>query len=59
MNGALQTSNGKNDIPGFLKELPGDHESIIKFIRNNINPFAGTCVMREQGGIHLYGQLIF
>lgn len=30
----------KNDSPGFLKELLEDHESIIEFIRGNINPFA-------------------
>lgn len=30
----------KNDSAGFLKELLEDHESIIEFIRSNINPFA-------------------
>lgn len=30
----------KNDSQGFLKELLEDHESIIEFIRSNINPFA-------------------
>lgn len=30
----------KNDSEGFLKELLEDHESIIEFIRGNINPFA-------------------
>ena len=30
----------KNDSAGFIKELLQDHESIITFIRGNINPFA-------------------
>jgi len=30
----------KNDSPGYLKELLEDHESIIAFIRGNINPIA-------------------
>jgi len=29
----------KNDSLGFLKELLEDHESIIEFIRGNIDPF--------------------
>lgn len=29
-----------NDSPGFIKELLEDHESIIEFIRGNINTFA-------------------
>jgi len=31
---------GKNDSMGFLKELLEDHESIIEFIRGNIEPFS-------------------
>ena len=30
----------KNDSQGFLKELLADHESIIEFIRGNINSIA-------------------
>jgi starvation-inducible DNA-binding protein len=30
----------KNDSATFIKELLADHEAIIKFIRENINPFA-------------------
>ncbi len=30
----------KNDSQGFIKELLADHEGIIIFIRENINPFA-------------------
>jgi len=37
-----EQSDRKNDSPGFLKELLEDHESIIEFIRSNINPFADT-----------------
>ena len=33
-------SEAKNDSRGFIKELPADHETIIEFIRGNINPFA-------------------
>ncbi|HWD88575.1 MAG TPA: DNA starvation/stationary phase protection protein [Mucilaginibacter sp.] len=29
-----------NDSMGFIRELLEDHESIIEFIRGNINPFA-------------------
>jgi starvation-inducible DNA-binding protein len=29
-----------NDSMGFIRELLADHESIIEFIRGNINPFA-------------------
>ena len=29
-----------NDSLGFIRELVEDHESIIEFIRGNINPFA-------------------
>jgi starvation-inducible DNA-binding protein len=35
-----EKSDGKNDSMGFLKELLEDHESIIEFIRGNINPIA-------------------
>jgi starvation-inducible DNA-binding protein len=37
-----EQSDRKNDSPGFLKELLEDHESIIEFIRGNINLFADT-----------------
>jgi starvation-inducible DNA-binding protein len=37
-----EQSERKNDSPGFLKELLEDHESIIEFIRGNINPFSDT-----------------
>jgi starvation-inducible DNA-binding protein len=30
----------KNDGQGFIKELTADHEGIIIFLRENINPFA-------------------
>ncbi len=30
----------KNDSLAYIKELLGDHESIIEFIRGNIEPFA-------------------
>ncbi|MCF0055380.1 Dps family protein [Dyadobacter sp. CY356] len=35
-----EATANKNDSNGFLKELLEDHESIIAFIRGNINPFA-------------------
>ncbi|QHS62919.1 Dps family protein [Chitinophaga agri] len=35
-------SERDNDSLGFIKELLGDHESIIEFIRGNIEPFANT-----------------
>jgi starvation-inducible DNA-binding protein len=35
-----EKSDSKNDSLGFLKELLEDHESIIEFIRGNINPMA-------------------
>ncbi|MCF2443961.1 DNA starvation/stationary phase protection protein [Dyadobacter sp. CY345] len=35
-----EATANKNDSNGFLKELLEDHESIITFIRGNINPFA-------------------
>jgi starvation-inducible DNA-binding protein len=31
----------KNDSQGFIKDLLADHEGIIIFLRENINPFAG------------------
>jgi starvation-inducible DNA-binding protein len=34
-------AENKNDSIGFIKELLADHETIIEFIRGNINPFAG------------------
>jgi starvation-inducible DNA-binding protein len=33
-------SERTNDSSGFIKELLEDHESIIEFLRANINPFA-------------------
>ncbi len=33
-------SERTNDSAGFIKELLGDHEAIIEFIRGNVNPFA-------------------
>jgi starvation-inducible DNA-binding protein len=33
-------SERTNDSAGFIKELLEDHESIIEFLRANINPFA-------------------
>jgi starvation-inducible DNA-binding protein len=33
-------TENKNDSFGFIKELLADHESIIEFIRGNINSFA-------------------
>ena len=35
-----EATANKNDSAGFIKELLEDHESIITFIRGNINPFA-------------------
>ena len=35
-----EQSGGKNDSAGFIRELLGDHESIIIRLRENINPFA-------------------
>ena len=35
-----EKTNGKNDSAGFIKELLEDHESIITFLRGNIEPFA-------------------
>ena len=35
-----EKSDTKNDSMGYIKELLEDHESIIEFIRGNINPFA-------------------
>jgi starvation-inducible DNA-binding protein len=36
-----EKSRVKNDSQGFIKELLADHESIIIFLRENINRFAG------------------
>ncbi len=36
-----EQSREKNDSAGFIKELLGDHESIIIKLRENINLFAG------------------
>jgi starvation-inducible DNA-binding protein len=33
-------AENKNDSAGYIKELLGDHETIIEFIRGNVNPFA-------------------
>jgi starvation-inducible DNA-binding protein len=44
-----EKSGEKNDSQGFIKELLGDHEGIIIFLRQKINAFgndykdAGTC----------------
>ncbi|PWV49617.1 Dps family protein [Chitinophaga sp. S165] len=35
-------SERDNDSMGFMKELLGDHESIIEFLRGNVDPFANT-----------------
>ena len=35
-----EQSRGKNDSAGFIKDLLGDHESIIIRLRENINLFA-------------------
>ena len=35
-----EKSGAKNDSQGFIRELLADHESIIIFLRENINPFA-------------------
>ena len=35
-------TESRNKSLDFIKELLGDHESIIEFIRGNINPFANT-----------------
>jgi len=35
-----EQSERSNDSLGYIKELLEDHESIIEFIRGNINPFA-------------------
>lgn len=35
-----EQTRGKNDSAGFIKELLGDHESIIIRLRENINLFA-------------------
>jgi len=38
----LSEAGDKNTSLDFIKELLADHESVIEFIRGNINPFAGT-----------------
>jgi len=35
-----EQSRDKNDSAGFIKELLGDHESVITTLRENINSFA-------------------
>jgi len=35
-----EKTDNKNNSAGFIKELLADHESIIVFIRENVNPFA-------------------
>jgi starvation-inducible DNA-binding protein len=35
-----EKSRAKNDSQGYIGELLADHESIIIFLRENINPFA-------------------
>ena len=35
-----ESTRDKNDSEGFIRELLADHESIIIFIRENINPIA-------------------
>lgn len=35
-------SERDNDSMGFMKELLGDHESIIEFLRGNVDAFAST-----------------
>src|SRR6202012_3222970 len=35
-----EKTHDKNDSMSFIKELVEDHESIIEFIRGNIDPFA-------------------
>lgn len=35
-----EAASNNNNSQGFIKELVADHESIIVFIRENINPFA-------------------
>ncbi len=35
-------SEAENDSEGYIKELLADHESIIEFIRGNIDPIAET-----------------
>ena len=37
-----EVSDRKNDSAGFIKELLEDQESIISFLRGNINSFADT-----------------
>ncbi len=37
-----ETSRGKNDSAGFIKELLGDHESILIHLRENIDDYANA-----------------
>jgi starvation-inducible DNA-binding protein len=36
-----EKTNNNNDSKGFMQELLSDHESIIKFVRNNISQSSG------------------
>jgi starvation-inducible DNA-binding protein len=45
-----------NDSQGYMKELLSDHESIIKFLRGNINSFAEK--FNDQGSGDYLTQLI-
>jgi len=38
----LSETENKNGSLDFIKELLADHETIIEFIRGNVNPFADT-----------------
>ena len=38
----LETSREKNDSTGFIKELLGDHESILIHLRENIDDYANA-----------------
>ncbi|HEY4416417.1 MAG TPA: DNA starvation/stationary phase protection protein [Verrucomicrobiae bacterium] len=42
-----EKSRAKNDSQGFIGELLADHESIIIFLRENINPF--TADLKDAG----------
>ncbi|HMG08754.1 MAG TPA: ferritin-like domain-containing protein, partial [Mucilaginibacter sp.] len=45
-----------NDSQGYMKELLSDHESIIKFLRGNINSFAEK--FNDQGSSDYLTQLL-
>jgi starvation-inducible DNA-binding protein len=45
-----------NDSQGYIKELLSDHESIIKFLRGNIDPFAAK--FHDQGSSDYLTQLL-